>query len=274
MRNRLLFVVLFLLLSDKNFISRQSPQRNAIKSDPHIAPGRVVTQGQNISPQGKEGLLSYRLEEVDLQDPVDVRFGGKMHHLNSVLRLTVTGESSEGAHTIWIDDAALPRVFGLGRNGIGVFIYDRSIVRNGAEISISDGKQVVTLPERLRVPDQFAAGFEKNEEANQIIAIHSGVKGVGSLPPQRIIQITMQTERAFPVRNAALELQIGKQFFMYGLETDTTGHFLTLTLPANTFAQLKDGSDVLAFYNTPDRSGGGGADVWYFGSLKKNLLDR
>jgi hypothetical protein len=270
--NQLLVIILALLVN-VNCIAAQSTQQEAIKTDPHLAPGRLLAQGQNITPVGTERLLSYRLEEVDLQNPLDLEFRGTRHHLEKVLRLTITSESIGGAHTIWIDDAALPQVFGLGKHAIGVFIYDRSILRDGAEISVFDGKCTVTLPERLRLPKEFDANVEGNEEkGNRIIGITSGVRIIGS-QRQPVIQIEMKTSRAFQVRNAVLQLQIGRQFFAPS-GGDWTGHTLTLSLSPEAFAQLKDGSEVVAFYNIPDRSGAGGRDTWYFGRLNKNMLDR
>jgi hypothetical protein len=267
-----LLVIIMALLFNVDFIAAQSPQQEAIKTDPHLAPGRMVAQGRNVTPVGNERLLTYRLEEVDLQNPLDLEFRGTRHHLEKVLRLTITSESIGGGHTIWIDDAALPQVFGLGKHAIGVFIYDRSILRDGAEISVFDGKCTVTLPERLRLPQEFDANVEGNDEkGNRIIGITTGVRVIGS-QLQPVIQIEMKTSRAFQVRNAALQLQIGRKFFMYELGGESTGHTLTLSLSPELFAQLKDGSDVVAFYNIPDRTGAGGRDVWYFGRLNKNML--
>src|SRR5437879_86055 len=195
-----------------NFAFGQSAQPESTKNDPHLATGRLVAKGENKSPFGLNRLLTYKLEEVDLLNPIDLEIRGKKHHLSTVLRLTITSESISGAHTIWIDDASLPGVFGLG-NAIGVFIYDRSILRDGAEIAVSDSREFVTLPERLRLPTEFRSTIEPLiEEGNSIVGIHSALRIIGSTR-QRLIQIEMRTERTFPVRNAALQLQIGKQFF-------------------------------------------------------------
>jgi len=125
-------------------------------------------------------------------------------YLTNVPRLTITSESIHGAHTIWIDDAALPRVFGLRAKAIGVFIYDRSILRDGAEIAVSDGRELVTLPERLRLPKEFNSTVEPIvDEGNSIVGIRSALRIIGSIR-QPLIQIEMRTDRPFPIRNAAL----------------------------------------------------------------------
>src|SRR6266496_6866825 len=252
----------------------QSAQQESSKNDPHLTAGRLVARGEGRTPIGRDRLLTYKLEEVDLQNPLDFEIRGKKHHLTTVLRLTITSESIQGAHTIWIDDAALPRVFGLGANAIGVFIYDRSILRDGAEISVSDGREAVTLPERLRLPKEFSATIQPLvEEGNSIVGIHSGLRIVGSVR-QPLIQIEMRTDRPFPVRNAALELQIGKQFFLNELGGDSSGRGLTVSLSPKAFAELKDDAEVIAFFNSPDRSGAFAKEIWYFGRLNKSMLDR
>ena len=37
-------------------------------------------------------------------------------------------------------------------------------------------------------------------------------------------------------------------------------------------AFAKEGADIVAFFNRPDRSGYADADVWFFGRLNKSLL--
>lgn len=85
-----------------------------------------------------------------------------------------------------------------------------------------------------------------------------------------MIQIEMRTDRPFPIRNAALQVQIGKRSFVAGGAGPAAGVFLT----PEQFAQLKDGAEVIAFYNYPDRSGAFAKEIWYFGPLNKSMLDR
>ena len=55
---------------------------------------------------------------------------------------------------------------------------------------------------------------------------------------------------------------------------DFSGHTLTVSLSSKAFAELKDGAEVIAFYNRPDRSGASAKAIWYFGRLNKSMLDR
>ena len=88
------------------------------------------------------------------------------------------------------------------------------------------------------------------------------------------MQIEMRTARALPTRNARLEVQVGKQFFINQVAADTSRHSLTLNLSPDQFASLKDGADVVAFYISPNRSSTFANKIWYFGRLKKSLLDK
>jgi hypothetical protein len=274
MRTIRLLATLLTLAFNMHLAIGQSAQQESTKSDPHLAAGRLVANGESRTPIGDSKLLTYKLEEVDLPKPLEFEIRGKTQHLTTVLRLTITSESISGAHTIWIGDAALPRVFGLGAHAIGTFIYDRSILRDGAEISVSDGREFVTLPERLRLSKAFSASIEPLvEEGNSIVGIHSALRIIGSVR-QPLIQIDMRTNRKFPVRNAAVQLQIGKQFFQNELGGDPSGHALTVSLTPKAFAELKDGAEVIAFFNTPDRSGALAKEIWYFGRLNKRMFDR
>lgn len=251
----------------------QPAQQESTRNDPHLSAGKLVANGESRSPMGDSKLLTYKLEEVDLSNPMDFEIRGKRHHLTTVLRLTITSESISGAHTIWIDDAALPRVFGLGAHAIATFIYDRSILRDGAEISVSDGREFLTLPERLRLPKEFSNTLRPIvEEGNSIVGLHSALRIIGSVR-QPLIQIEMRTERGFPIRNAALQLQIGKRFFLNELGVDPNGKTLRVSLSPKVFAELKDGAEVLAGF-TFDRSGASANEIWYFGRLNKSMLDR
>jgi hypothetical protein len=222
---------------------------------------------------GASKLLTYKLEEVQLENLVELEIRGKKQRLSSVLRLTITSEAIQGAHSIWVDDALLPS-FGLGRNAIATLIYDRSIIRDGAEISVSNGKEFVTLPERLRLPVEFKNAIEPLVEGgNSIISIHSALRITGS-EGQPLIQIELQTNRPFPVRNAALQAQIGRQFFLNELGVGPDHRTLTISLTPKAFAELRDGAEVIAFFNSPDRSGASAREIWYFGRLNKNSFTR
>jgi hypothetical protein len=252
---------------------RQSEDKEKPMKDLRIASGKWLAEGSNKAQVGPLKLLTYKLEEVPLSEPKELEIRGKKERVESVFRLTITGgESLATAGLIWIDDAALTGVWSHGPQKIGALISDRSILRDGAEISISnrDGSQLYSLPERLKLPESLKATIEApNEEGNAIVGIRTLLRITGSTR-QPFVEIEMRTDRPFPIRNAALEVQIGKRFFMAGGAGSKAGVFLQ----PEEFAQLNDGAEVIAFYSSPDRSGAFAKEIWYFGRLNKSMLDR
>ena len=251
-------------------------------NDPHVAPGRLLAEGQNAVPVSPLNLLTYKLEEVELARPVELAIRGKTERFETALRLTITSKSIQVAPAIWIDDAVLTHIVGLGPTKIATIIYDRSILRDGAEISVTDymGKQSYALPDRLKLPESLKATIKPpTEVGNAIVGIHSILR-ITSKVRQPLVQIEMITNRPFPVRDEGLHAQVGRKFFQNELGTAASGDTLalsltlTLTLTPEAFAELKDGAEVLAFFNSPDRSGASAEEIWYFGRLNKSMLDK
>lgn len=276
MRKLVKYVVLATVISGILPVFGQQGQPGKLEpaiKDLRVAHGKTLTEGSNKSPFGPRQLLTYKLEEVPLSEPIKLKIRGREKAIDNVFRLTITGgESLAAAGIIWIDDAALTGIWSHGGQKIGALISDRSILREGAEIAISnrDGSQLHSLPERLKLPDNLKTTIEPIVEAgNSIVGIHSLLRMTGSIR-RRLIQIEMRTDRPFPVRNAALEVQIGRKFFRAGGADLNAGVFLT----PEEFAQLKDGAEVIAFYISPDRSGAFASEIWYFGRLNKSMLDR
>jgi hypothetical protein len=175
---------------------------------------------------------------------------------------------------IWIDDAALPVLWRSGAREAGTLIFDSSVLRDGAEmfVSNSDGTQISALAERLKLPDSLKNEFlPKTENGNTVVNISRGVRVIGETR-QPLVQIELKTGRPFPARDTALQLQIGKRFFTRELSGDLSGRTLTLTLTPEMFAELKQGAEIVAFFDKPDRSGLSGKNIWHFGRLDKGVL--
>src|SRR6266404_1505741 len=60
-------VVLLTIVLNGQFAFGQSALQESTKNDPHLATGRLLAKGENKSPFGLNRLLTYKLEEVDLQ---------------------------------------------------------------------------------------------------------------------------------------------------------------------------------------------------------------
>ena len=225
----------------------------------------------------------YRLEQLALAEPRELEIYGRRENVEVAFRLTLTGgESLLKFNIIWIDDAALPVFSRGGSQEIGTLIYDRSVLRDGAEISLSndDGSQMYSLAERLKLPESLKATSQtaskegkKGEEGNAVVGIHRALRLIGTTR-QPLVQIEMKTDRPFPPKDTALQLQIGKRFFLNELAGDHSGRTLTLSLTPEMFAELRQGAEIVAFFNKPDRSGFSGQDVWHFGRLNKYTLAR
>ena len=239
----------------------------------------VDSLGRSASKPGES--ITYSLEEVTLNEPRELEIHGRMGTLGSAFRLMIAGgESLPRVGLIWIDDAAIPFFTRNGAQEIGTLIYDRAVLKallnDGAEISVSnhEGGQMYSLLERLKLPENIKARIqaarENGGEGNEVVSIHSAVRAIGATR-QPLVQIEMKTSRPFPAKDIPLRLQVGKRFFLNELSGDPSGRSLTLTLTPEIFAELKQGSEIVAFFDKPDRSGFAAQNIWYFGRLNKDL---
>jgi hypothetical protein len=116
-----------------------------------------------------------------------------------------------------------------------------------------------------------AGGRERRQEedtskGNEVVSIRNVVRLVGSgrIP---LVQIELKTARAFPIKDAPLQLEIGKKIFVDELSGEFTGKKLTLSLTPEMFAELQDGDEIVASFG--GNTGNDPAEVWRFGKLKK-----
>jgi len=255
----------------------QSGTKEPAMKDLRIAPSKLLAAGSNELPSGPHKLLTYKLEEVELPVPIELEIRGKKERFATALRLTITSESIQGAHAVWLGDASLPNVFGLGPTAIGTFIYDRAILRDGALISVQDEKGLSSLPEPLKLPQSFRASTKTVlEEGNAITSIHSALRIAGTLR-EPLVVIEFRTSRSLPQGlNDGYYVQIGKALFMGLSCADSKCQAMALQLTAREFAELKDGDLVAISYGSrlPDHSGSFGSRLWAFGPLNKSMLDR
>ena len=269
MRKTLLVVVFLFSTSSPNLAFAQSdanaptiPQK-PLSSDPRVIPGRVIAEGHNTAPAGATKLPTYKLEEVELAQPVEITVRGARERLTTVLRLAVTPGESQLGYRIWIDDVLLPSVWGVGAKSLATFIYDRSILRDGAIISVGTERNIYDLPERLKLPDSFRATLkpEAIEEGNGIVSISSFFRVAGS-ERQRFIGIAMKTAKPLPTMNMGYSVQIGRRFFDAG----GRGINWSVQLTEQQFAELKDGDRVAMDV--------GVFNIAYLGRLDKSIIDR
>ena len=252
----------------------QSTAQGSTMHDLRVKSGKLLAKGQNTTPSGPLKLLSYKLEEIDLPQPLELEIRGRKELTQSALRLTITSRANLDAHLIWIDDASLGGVWGAGEEGVAAFITDRSILRDGAVISVSHDGTLYELPERLKLPPGIKANLKPAAvEAGNTTSIRSALRITGAVR-QPLIEIEFQSGRKFPVMNSEYTAQIGKRFFR-NLFVDYGEGRAVLSLTPEEFAQLKDG-DLMAVSagGVVNYGAGGGPGVWLYGRLDKSLLNK
>jgi hypothetical protein len=239
---------------------------------------KLATSLQSAPGNALVSASSYSLTQLPLPEPRELEVPGRRKTVRNAFRLMLSpatvAAAQNGIDLIWIDDIAVPSF----RNGaeVGALIFDEAVLRNGAEVSVSDlaANRFQSLSERLNYQARSANRSElaMTEEGNVVI----GIKNVGRViggRRQPLVQMQLRTERPFPAREKALQLQVGKSLFLDELSGDHTGRNLTLTVTPEMFAGLKDGASILAFYGKPDGSSSSGMDVWYFGTLNKSVIE-
>jgi hypothetical protein len=258
-----LLVLWSLTLGAAQSSANPKAQRSQLR-ERRLAPGRLIAEGHNTKPVGRLKLLTYKLEEVDLLQPAELETRGAKEQISTAFRLTVTSEAVQGSRVIWIDDVLLPEVWEAGLKSVATLIYDRSIIRDGAVISVGIGSELHDLPERLRLPQSFMANQEpeKIEEGNKIVSIRSALK-IARSARERVVMIEMRTARPLPVINSSYLVQIGRRFFG---RVGGHGTNWVLELTVKEFAELKEGERMAI--------GIGVLNVAYLGRLDKGLIDR
>ena len=238
---------------------------------------KLATTLQNASGRLLSTTSGYTLTEVALLEPRELELPGKRKTVRNAFRILLMPEKVEAfgrpIDLIWIDDIAVP-VFRSGMTA-GALIFDEAVLRNGAEIAVSNlaRSQFQSFPERLVYQSRSSGGeLAVSEEGNVVVAIKNSVRVIGGRR-QPLVQLQLRTNRPFPARDGPLQLQIGRRLFVDELAGDFTGRTLTLTLTPEMFAELSDGAAIMAFYGKPDGSGSSGNDVWYFGRLNKSVVE-
>jgi hypothetical protein len=236
------------------------------------APGRLLST-----------TSGYTLTEVPLPEPRELELPGKRKTVRTAFRIQLAPEKvaalGNGVDMIWVDDIAVP-VFRNGADAnptVGALIFDEAVLRNGAEISVSNlaANRFQAFPDRLAYQSRLSeaqSDLALVEAGNAVMGIKNAARVIGGRR-QPLVLIQLRTNRPFPARDSALLLQVGKRLFRDELSGDYTGRTLTLTLTPEMFAELKDGAAIMAFYDKPDGSGSTGNNVWYFGRLNKSLIE-
>ena len=123
-------------------------------------PGRVMARGGNTRPVSNLKVVTYRLEEVALPHPQEVKIRGRQEQVTRAFRITIIG----GPFPI----RAMPAVIWVGDEAVGYGIeneelteitavtYDPSLFRDGAVLYLSYGDKEkkegrTALPDKLKL---------------------------------------------------------------------------------------------------------------------------
>lgn len=131
----------------------------ALDVDPAVATvcrlaGRVIAEAKSEQANGSLQLQSYRVEELRFA-PMKVKVRGNEIETDTAWRITITGgpfEVRDIPPVIWVDKEPV----GWGQESpeltsVSTIVFDRSLIRDGAELSVSYGESGtrVTVLERL-----------------------------------------------------------------------------------------------------------------------------
>ena len=151
LRNRPASIAMFLLTLLLASGSLAIAQQNATSSNKELSlreivklSGKLLNQTKTDSPISDLKLTGYRIEEVSLPRSVTTQVSGQQVAVNTAWRVTVTGGPfpvRAMPAVIWIDD----QVAGYGIENedlseITAITFDRSLIRDGAVISLSYGE--------------------------------------------------------------------------------------------------------------------------------------
>jgi hypothetical protein len=142
------------VFAQQNRIS--SAARETSMADLMKLQGRLLGEGRNSLPVGPLKLTRYRVEELSLPQSVKMELRGKTVEVNKAWRVTIVGGPFQVRAlppVIWLND--VPLGYGIENESlseISVITFDRSLLREGAAVSLSYGENKdarTELPERL-----------------------------------------------------------------------------------------------------------------------------
>jgi hypothetical protein len=160
-KTSLLFGLLLLMATPISQVFAQQDRGSITVGDSVMADlmklqGRLVSEGRNNQPIGPLKLTKYRVEELSLPQSIRAEIGGRKVKVDRAWRVTIIGGPFQVRAlppVIWIDD--LPLGYGAENeqlSEISVITFDRSLLHEGAVISISYGERKdarIELPEKL-----------------------------------------------------------------------------------------------------------------------------
>jgi hypothetical protein len=167
-----------------------------------------------------------------------------------------------------LNDVGAGRAFGRSVSGVPakIVISTKEPFRAPAGITysvvwIENARKKAPTAERESNPTH--GEVKVKQDANQVVGMKRAERLIGSsrIP---LVRIELRAGQPLPITEAPLQLRIGKRVFVQELSGDHTGRQLTLSLTPQMFAELEDGSEIVAFFEQ--------GEAWSFGKLRKDEL--
>ncbi|HEY6329723.1 MAG TPA: hypothetical protein VI756_10325 [Blastocatellia bacterium] len=121
-------------------------------------PGVLLEQGNNTTPVGIFKLTTYRIDEVTPALPLHGEIDGQPTSIEKAWRITILGglfRVRDAAPMVFIDDKLVGIALeGADLKSISVIVFDRSLIRTGASISMGYGERDpnrTVLPEKIKL---------------------------------------------------------------------------------------------------------------------------
>jgi hypothetical protein len=118
------------------------------------AKGKVIAEGKNKNVSEQVPVERYTVEELNLEAPVEVEIGGEKKAVYQAYRLTVFGgpfKVRSMAPLLYIDDnPPLVGVEGRDLDRVTFILYDGSLLREGATLTVGYGVGNIELTDKFK----------------------------------------------------------------------------------------------------------------------------
>lgn len=229
--------------------------------------GKLISQGGSKSPTGELAVTNYRLEEIKLDKPFDLRDQKKP--IEKAFRLVINTKKPlplNGA-LVWIDEFNSPARY-IRPNAAAIIIYERTLP-NGATISLSlpgntDSNSRSTFSETISVPFEYATPWEEIQARTPVIKLRKINNSIFKV--QIRIERAMESCAGSVGRNLPLMLEIDGDDYNVGCDEETV---VTHRFTAEDFDYLKDGSEIYFKFGW----GANASRRRVIGRLNKNIFE-
>ena len=120
--------------------------------------GKVIAEGKNEKAAEHVPVKRFTVEELQLDEPVEVEIEGKKTEVYQAFRITVFGgpfQMRAMALLLHIDDKPpLVGVESRDLNSVTFILYDRSLLREGATLTVGYGAGNIELTDKLRLGEK------------------------------------------------------------------------------------------------------------------------